>query len=114
MELDFLTAFLASDCDFYCRLWCVHSVAYTELPSYFLAFDILDKHTNRFLSSRRVKAMLQDTPISMVPLIYEGGIPQNLQESVKKWIKKSHFGEEIAEGVYLRIEDDEWVIDRCK
>ena len=62
-------------------LWNQHSVSYSKLPSYFLAFDILEKKTNKFLASKQVKAMMAGSPISVVPTLFEGILKQG--ETIK-------------------------------
>ena len=48
-----------------------HSIHYTQLPSYFIAFDILDTETGNFVSRRLRNEMLVGTDIKTVPLIAE-------------------------------------------
>jgi hypothetical protein len=81
-------------------LWCKHSVEYNHLPDFFIAFDILDKKTNKFLCQKRVRELLQQH-LTVVPLIFEGTIFQLHQrgglENLDSFIGASKYGKEIAE-----------------
>eukprot|EP01118_Nematostelium_gracile_P016185 TRINITY_DN6645_c0_g1_i1.p1 TRINITY_DN6645_c0_g1~~TRINITY_DN6645_c0_g1_i1.p1 ORF type:complete len:228 (-),score=44.63 TRINITY_DN6645_c0_g1_i1:18-701(-) len=95
-------------------LWCKHGIEYDELPSYFSAFDIMRKSDGVFLSNAKVREMLKDSNICCVPNLYDGDIRRDLDNFIPSLIVKSKFGKEIAEGVYIRIEDEQKVLLRCK
>ena len=67
-------------------MYAKHSIFYTKLPNYFIAFDIYDSISQSFVSRRERDAMLQGTGISSVPLVVERefqepeevGLQQNL------------------------------------
>jgi hypothetical protein len=46
-----------------------HSVAYNNLPDFFIAFDIYDKSSKRWLPNNEIVQLLDDTGISIVPLL---------------------------------------------
>jgi len=94
-------------------LWSLHSVPYNTLPDYFIAFDILEKKTGKFLSYTKVQKLLEGK-IQLVPLLWEGKVTTDLPTKLNSLIIKSKFGDDKAEGVYLRIESDEYVIHRFK
>ena len=48
-----------------------HSIFYTRLPSYFVAFDIYDTENGQFVSRKTRDKMLNGTGIAKVPLIME-------------------------------------------
>jgi atypical dual specificity phosphatase len=89
--------------------WCVarHSILYESLPDRFLAFDLYDRLTATFVSRRVLERVLQGTNIAQVPLVAE--IEGALSEEVLRGMtsRRSFFGANRAEGVYVRIEDDE-------
>jgi len=93
--------------------WCYarHSVAYDHLPDWFLAFDILDKKTQQFLTCRRRDAMLAGAGIFSVPLIAQGLF--SLSE-LRQMLSVSRLGTQLAEGLYLRREEDGWLQQRAK
>ena len=52
-------------------LYAKHSIHYTRLPGYFLAFDIYDRKAGRFLSRRARNRRLESSGIPTVRLIAE-------------------------------------------
>lgn len=52
-------------------LYATHSIAYTRLPDYFLAFDVYDREIGKFLSWRERNKCLEGTGIHPVRLIAE-------------------------------------------
>ncbi len=93
-------------------LWQRHSVSYSTLPQFFIAFDLMEKSTGKFLSNRKIREKLTNTGIEVVPVLFEGQAREDID--LNSFIKKSTFGTEIMEGVYLRFEDENYVIERCK
>ena len=49
-----------------------HTVFYDTLPSYFLEFDVFDRHAQRFLSTDARAALLSGLPIVSVPVLHRG------------------------------------------
>ncbi|KAH8155225.1 uncharacterized protein LAJ45_00234 [Morchella importuna] len=49
-----------------------HSIAYTKLPGFFLAFDLLDRLTGSFVGRDTLVGLLKNSGISIVPEIYRG------------------------------------------
>lgn len=93
-------------------LFAKHSINYTELPDYFLAFDIYIPSKGKFLSRAKREAMLEGTGIASVPLIAEG---QFTKEQILAFLETpSSFYEGKVEGAYIRIEDEEFEIERGK
>ncbi len=58
-------------------------------------------------------ALLKDT-VHIVPNLYDGELKLDIESLVSSLVGKSKFGSDVAEGVYIRFEDDKYVIDRCK
>ena len=93
-------------------MWAQHAVVYDSLPCYFIAFDMLERATDKFLSSKKVKELL-GKDISYVPILFEG--VGAIDMDFNTFIKMSKFSsQELAEGVYLRFESDDYVVERCK
>ena len=67
-------------------LLCTHGVEYDALSSFFLAFDVLDKHSNEFLSTAAMKHVLKDTSVEMVPVLAEkwSGSVKDLEKMVSE------------------------------
>lgn len=93
--------------------WCYakHSIGYDCLPDWFVAFDIFDKAEKKFYSVRRRNALLEENDIPTVPFVKEGFFTYvdllNLSFTSK-------FGSDLAEGIYLRVDNQFWLIERAK
>lgn len=89
-----------------------HSIGYTNLPDYFLAFDIYIPSQKKFLSRAKRDALLADTGIASVPVLAEGTFTK--QEILAMLERPSSFYEGKVEGAYIRIEDEDYELDRGK
>ena len=49
-----------------------HSIFYTRLPAYFIAFDVFDKEAGKFFSRRALEEFLEPWGIPIVQKITEG------------------------------------------
>lgn len=122
--------------------WCFakHTVFYDNLEHYFYEFDIYDKQENVWLDTETRHAMLADCPVVSVPVIHRGHL-QNVKD-VRNLIKNSAYKtsnwkdslikqaishgidpeqvvketekSDLAEGLYLKHEQDGVVIARYK
>ncbi|MDP4143550.1 MAG: RNA ligase family protein [Bacillota bacterium] len=122
-------------------LYAKHTVFYDELTHYFMEFDIFDKLQNKFLSTSRRRQLLKDYDfIVSVLVLFEGKL--NSLKELTSLLGKSNFkslrGEEVLklsceelnlsfelakkqtditdlmEGLYIKLEDEDQVIDRFK
>ena len=118
-----------------------HSVFYDRLPHYFNEFDVYCRRSQMFLSTARRHAMLAGSPVLSVPVLYAGAMPaspkqlwQLLRHSLAKSLLwrdafdnvvarerlpldlcwKQTDKSDHAEGLYLKVEDDEQVLARYK
>ncbi len=95
--------------------WCYakHSIHYTKLPDWFLAFDIYDRQENQFLTVERRNAMLGNINIAVIQMVGNGIFAQN---QLVKLLKKqpSTYCEGKMEGLYLRLEDERFLKLRAK
>ena len=93
--------------------WCYarHSIHYTRLPDFFLAFDIFDKHEQRFLCSVRRNEIVGGLKLATVPRVGAGVF--SLDE-IPSLIGKSSLYDGPMEGIYLRQENSSWLIQRAK
>jgi len=106
--------------------WCayLHTVKYSRLPGYFVAFDIYDCRAGRFLSRRAFHTRLQRASglkIPAVPTVCAPRIFRSVAEVEALLTKQSAFADEVLEGVYLRIDEvggsasaETYLKDRCK
>lgn len=86
-------------------LYAKHSIQYTRLPGYFMAFDIFDKQEGRFYSQTKRNEMLECTGIPVVREIAKATL-QGRQEALKWLETQSTFYDGPCEGIYLRIDED--------
>lgn len=118
-----------------------HTVFYDRLPHIFLEFDIYDKSTERFLSTPERRRLIGDRPIISVPVVYQGLTPRTadelqrlVQPSLAKsiWWKDEFVGRvrdadynldrawketdqtNLSEGLYIKIENEDGVVERLK
>jgi len=121
-------------------MYAKHTTFYTDLPHYFLEFDIYDTQENVFLSTEARKAFCKDlTCIESVKILHEGEL-QTLKQ-LKAFIGKSEFINHpnevlktycetnnlnfeqtqsetdlsgIMEGLYIKVEENGIVTERYK
>lgn len=93
-------------------LFAKHSVPYTRLPDLFLAFDLFDIAAGRFVSRPVLEARLAGSGISLVPLVARTHLAK--PQDAARLIRGSAFYDGPAEGVYVRVCDADWTIQRAK
>lgn len=121
-------------------MYAKHTVYYDMLPHYFMEFDVYDRQDDIFLSTRRRNELLRGTPIEPVLVLKEG--PVVSLEELRELVVDSHFkspswkdslfaeiqmrglDQEMVvsqtdmhttmEGLYIKVEDDDRVIQRLK
>ena len=93
--------------------WCyaVHSIHYTKLPDWFLAFDIYDRATNEFWSTDRRNTLAAQLGVALVPSIATGRF--DLRD-LQRFLGTSRLADAPAEGLYLRSEADGRLVARAK
>lgn len=123
--------------------WChsKHTVFYDRLPHYFLEFDILDTERGEFLSTERRRALIGSAPVVQVPVLYEGVAPRRLKDLLamirpslaksEEWLTSLRTvaeqqgldveravaeteGSTLAEGLYIKVEENGVVTERYK
>lgn len=95
--------------------WCfaVHSVKYTGLPDWFLAFDIYSREARRYWSSDRREEFNRKWGLHGTPILGRGRYSlKDLQSLLAK--SSSRFGGAPVEGLYLRQEAGGWLEQRAK
>lgn len=93
--------------------WCYaqHSVVYDRLPDWFLGFDVYDKSTARFFSCTRRDEMLRAIGISRVPKLDRGHFTLS---HLIELLSQSQLSDKPAEGLYLRFDQGDWLVQRAK
>ena len=94
-------------------LYAKHSISYTELPDYFLAFDLYNKKKKLFYNRDKLVEALKDTNIHYVPEMYRGKI-ENKQYLLTLTQYRSEYTSGKVEGLYLKIFENDYVKARCK
>lgn len=94
-----------------------HTVNYNKLPSFFLEYDIYSQKENIFLSTNKRQELLK--PYSEIHSIYVHETLKSFDfEEFKNIIninKLSQYGDNLLrEGFYVKVEDDEKVLERFK
>jgi ATP-dependent RNA circularization protein (DNA/RNA ligase family) len=91
----------------------VHSLDYAELPDYFLVFDVYDRLEQRFWSTARRNALAIQLGLRPIQQLGAGHFSlQSLRHMINT--TQSAYREGACEGIYLRIEDANWLQDRAK
>lgn len=93
--------------------WCYaqHSVFYDQLPDWFLGFDIYDKKAKHFRSVPARDALLERLSVHKVPFIAKGRF--SLHDLVNL-MGQSRLGSQLAEGLYLRVDQRARLQQRAK
>lgn len=118
-----------------------HSVSYDRLPHWFCEFDVYDRVDEVFLSTPRRHALLADSAVVSVPVLRAGPMPRDvraLRALVRRSLAKStHWRDafeqavqrqgldlalawrqtdksDLAEGLYVKVEDEHQVLGRYK
>ncbi len=101
------------DCFILFGEWCYarHSIFYDRLPDWFLGFDIYDKQFGRFLSSGRRDELLSKMFIAQVPTIAHGHFTY---PEIEKLLSQSMLADRPAEGIHLRFDQGNWLVQRAK
>lgn len=95
--------------------WCAarHSISYDHLPDWFLAFDLLDRKTESFLSVERRNALIE--PMGLVPIRQVAKGRFRLQKLIDLLrLERSAYHVGAVEGFYLRREAKGALIARTK
>ncbi len=93
--------------------WCyaMHSVFYSDLPDWFLGFDLFDKQEEQFFSISRRNEMFEEMGIEKVPEIAKGNYSLS---DIQMMLTQSILSNDLAEGLYLRIDQGDWLFKRAK
>lgn len=121
-------------------MYAKHTVFYDRLPHYFMEFDVLDRDAGAFLSTSARRSLLTGLPIMPVPVVHEGAVNSvdhlnsmtsptpyksaDWRNALMKAAEQSGSrpdmvdqqteDSDLAEGLYLKQEDTDHVVDRFK
>lgn len=91
----------------------IHHLEYAELPDLFLLFDVYDKNARRFWSTARRNALAARLGLCPVHPLGSGNYRLDALKQ-KLATTPSAYREGSCEGLYLRQEDEDWLIARAK
>ncbi|MCC6646470.1 MAG: RNA ligase family protein [Polyangiaceae bacterium] len=93
--------------------WCyaVHSVRYTRLPDWFVAFDVYDRARGEFWSARRRDELARRLGVEVVPPLGRGHYSE---DGLRQLLGASRLTDAPAEGLYVRREDGDRLVSRAK
>ena len=91
----------------------VHSLEYPGLPDYFLVFDVYDKKVQRFWNTARRNAFAFRLGMCH---IHQVGTGHYQLDALRQMLAKTPSTYRIGscEGIYLRQEDEDWLLARAK
>ena len=118
----------------------VHTQFYDRLPSLFLEFDVLDRETDTWLSTRERDRLLAGLPLPPVPVLHEGAFPDRAaretligpslyrsddwREALERNVSRSDARldmvldqietGDVSEGLYLKAETPTGTVERYK
>ncbi len=121
-------------------LYAKHTVFYDQLPHYFLEFAVLDRETEHFLSTQARRDLLFGLPVVPAPVIHQGEVASTAavdrllgpsrfksadwrtallaatqkSDSRPDHVLKQTDDSDLAEGLYLKVEEGERVTERFK
>lgn len=90
-----------------------HSQYYTDLPDWFIGFDVYDRKVGRFYSVAKRNVLFNKLQITPVIEIQSGKVTLEGLVSLLDTLK-SDYGNPQIEGLYLRIDDGLWLSRRAK
>ncbi len=96
-------------------LWQTHAVAYDALPDFFLGYDLLDRASQRFATTREVEAAVGQV-VALLPELWRGRVSSAdaLQALLSSHLVRSAYARTPPEGVYVRFEAGGELVARAK
>jgi hypothetical protein len=94
--------------------WCYarHSIRYDHLPDWFLGFDVYDRSCGRFWSTLRRDQLLETVGLVPVAHVAAGKFDR---DAILEFLRiPSRYAETTVEGVYVRRENADFLLDRAK
>lgn len=93
--------------------WCYarHSIHYTRLPDWFIAFDVYDPPAGHFWSVPRRDALIQGLGLAGVPCLARGRFDR---QGLERILGPSRYADGPAEGIYVRRDEGDHLEQRAK
>ena len=86
---------------------------YDQLPDWFIAYDLFDKSTGRFVSRDSLAQILASTSIAHVNLIKRGTV-RNIEELRALATGPSAYNSALREGIVVRVCEGDLLDNRMK
>lgn len=95
-------------------MYAVHGIEYDKLPSIWIPYDIYDWENGKFISNIISREALKNVGFSVPDLLYQGKI--NSWEQLESFCnqKSSFSSNELREGIYVKVNDKNHIINRFK
>ncbi len=94
-------------------LYARHTVAYDSLPSWFVAFDVYDYKSGKYISPKRYRPALTEAGFDTVPEMEWTKITEESLKAMRD-TNTAFSKNERKEGIYLKACDGEFIVDRLK
>lgn len=95
--------------------WCAarHSLDYSQLPDWWLLFDVYDRRAKRFWSSARRDELAREAGLQVVRQVDRG---RYSAAALLRLVDREHsaYRDGPIEGIVVRRESEEWLMDRAK
>lgn len=95
--------------------WCAarHTLDYDRLPDWWVMFDVYDRREDRFWSTRRRNELASAIGVEVVPAMHRG---RTSLDQLRGWLltDRSRYRDGGLEGVVVRREDADWLLERAK
>lgn len=91
-----------------------HGMHYDLLPSLFMTYDVYDYEVGKFLDPKVAMKILEECGFSVVPLLHYGPLDSFEQLEVMANEPTPFATNAKREGVYLKVTDGKYVVDRFK
>lgn len=89
-------------------LFALHSISYSELPHYFLLFNVRDLNKNIWLSWDEVELWAQEIEVPTVPVLFKGKVDsiENLQKLSNNFMMQPSECGGLREGIVTRVSSE--------
>jgi len=94
-------------------MFATHSVYYTALPDYFVAFDLYSPISKYFLNTGETRMLLEEAGFATTPLLHKGKL-DNWEQLEAFCQQKSEFADSKREGIVVKTCNKERLLDRFK
>lgn len=92
----------------------VHSLGYSRLPDYFLLFDVYDRQAKKFWSTSRRSVLAEQLNLRVIHCVGDGTYSLSTLKKMVLDMPSAYVSVGVAEGIYLRREDESWLLERAK